>query len=396
MTSTVDAAERTLPAASAVSPSKTQAFPPGRLRIRSIEVIPLRAPLPRVFRGSKYQMTTRCTIITRVLTEEGIVGEIYNGDEDDTQAAILRIIRDELAPAVIGMDAFNTEGCWEAMFPATQDILRDRKLATSAIACVDSAIWDAAGKALGVPLYKIWGGYHQSLPLIAIGGYYHNSLRELGDEMAWYRDQGIAGCKVKVGGASPEEDAERVRAARDGGGPDFVLMADANQGYTRAEAIRFCRLVEGLNLRWFEEPCRWIDDRRAMRDVRLTTGVPICAGQSEISRAGARDLMAEGAIDVCNFDASWAGGPTEWRRVAAMATAYDMQMGHHEEPQIAAHLLGAISHGTYLECFHPDRDPLFWQLIVNRPGPKDGRYPIPQGSGFGVELDRDTIARYRA
>jgi len=196
-----------------------------------------------------------------------------------------------------------------------------------------------------------------------------------------------------VGGVTPEEDAARFKAARQGGGPEFVLMADANQGYSREQAVRFCHLVEGLGLRWFEEPCRWNDDRRAMRDVRLITGVPICAGQSEISRAGARDLMLEGAIDVCNFDASWAGGPTEWRRVAALASAFGVQMGHHEEPQISAHLLGAIPHGTYVECFHPDRDPLFWSLIANRPGPKDGLYPIPDGPGFGVELDRDVIAR---
>jgi D-arabinonate dehydratase len=281
------------------------------------------------------------------------------------------------------------------MFPATQDILRDRKLATAAIACVDSAIWDAVGKALGVPLSRLWGGYHADLPLIAIGGYYGNSLTDLAAEMAWYREQGLAGCKFKVGGAPPEEDAARFRAAREGGGPDFVLMADANQGYTLAEAVRFARLVEGLGLRWFEEPCRWNNDRRAMRDVRLMTGVPVCAGQSEVSRAGARDLMIEGAIDVCNFDASWAGGPTEWRRVAALATAFGVEMGHHEEPQIAAHLLGAIPHGTYLECFHPDRDPLFWELIANRPQACAGRYPLPSGPGFGVELDPAVIARYR-
>ena len=335
----------------------TDVHPAAPLRITAVETIPLRAPLPRTFRGSKYQMSTRCTIITRVLTDGGILGEAYNGDEDETQAAILRIIHDELAPAVTGLDVFNTEGCWQAMFPATQDILRDRKLATSAIACVDSAIWDAVGKALGVPLRKIWGGYRDDLPLVAIGGYYHNSLAELAAEMAWYREHGLAGCKFKVGGASPEEDAARFRAAREGGGPDFVLMADANQGYTLQEAVRFCRLVEGLGLRWFEEPCHWSNDRRAMRDVRLVTGVAVCAGQSEISRAGARDLMAEGAIDICNYDASWAGGPTEWRRVAALASAYSVEMAHHEEPQIAAQLLAAVPHGTYLECFHPDRDP---------------------------------------
>jgi len=133
------------------------------LRIREIQTIGLRVPLARVFRGSKYQMDSRCTIITRVLTEEGIVGEAYNGDEDSAMAAIRRIIHNELAPVLIGRDVFNVEGCWQAMLPATFDILRERKLATMALACVDSAIWDAVGKALGMPLVRLWGGYRDAL-----------------------------------------------------------------------------------------------------------------------------------------------------------------------------------------------------------------------------------------
>ena len=73
-----------------------------------------------------------------------------------------------------------------------------------------------------------------------------------------------------------------------------------------------------------------------MRDLRHGAGVRVCAGQSEFSAAGCRDLMEAGAIDVCNFDSSWSGGPTEWRRVAAMALSFDVMMGHHEEPQVAA------------------------------------------------------------
>jgi D-arabinonate dehydratase len=339
-------------------------------------------------------MTNRCTIITRVVTRQGVVGEVYNGDEDDTQSAVLGIIRDELAPALIGQEAWRVERCWERMLPATFDILRDRRLATSAMACVDSAIWDAVGKALGVPLYRLWGGYRDALPIIAIGGYYRATHAELAAEMERYRGLGVAGCKFKVGGAAPEEDAERCRVARRAAGPDFVLLADANQGYTTAEAIRFCRLTADLDLRWFEEPCRWYDDRRAMREVRLIAGIPVAAGQSEISAGAVRDLMVEGAIDVCNFDASWGGGPTEWRRAAAMAQVFGIQMAHHEEPQIAAHLLGAIPHGTYVECFHPDRDPIFWNIIANRPAITDGAYPVPSGPGFGLDLDDGFIARY--
>jgi len=83
---------------------------------------------------------------------------------------------------------------------------------------------------------------------------------------------------------------------------------------------------------------------------------------SEFSAAGCRDLMSAGAIDVCNFDSSWSGGPTEWRRVAAIAHSDGVAMAHHEEPQVASHLLAAIPHGTLVECFHPDRDPIWWNL----------------------------------
>jgi D-galactarolactone cycloisomerase len=371
--------------------------PLGVFTIREIQAVPLIAPLRRTFRGSNYEMSKRCTVITRILTSEGVIGESYNGDEEGhAQVRLVRTIRDVLAPLLIGRDATMVEACWEAVLPTTYDILGDRALAMKAIACVDSALWDLVGKSLGAPLYKVWGGFREELPIIAIGGYYGRSAAELGAEVESYREMGLAGCKFKVGGATPEEDGARFRTARLAAGDDFILMADANQGYTLEEAKRFCGLVADLSLRWFEEPCRWYNDRRAMRDLRLSTGVQTAAGQSELSRSGARDLMVDSAIDVCNFDASWAGGPTEWRRVAGMALAFGVDMGHHEEPQISAHLLAAIPHGTYVECFHPERDPLFWELIANRPAIKDGSYPIPQGPGFGLVLDEATIRRYAA
>jgi L-alanine-DL-glutamate epimerase-like enolase superfamily enzyme len=70
-------------------------------------------------------------------------------------------------------------------------------------------------------------------------------------------------------------------------------------------------------------------------------------------------------------------------------------MGHHEEPQISAHLLASIPHGTYVEVFHPDRDPLFWNLIANRSEIKDGMYPLPTGPGWGLELDESYIKKHR-
>ena len=70
-------------------------------------------------------------------------------------------------------------------------------------------------------------------------------------------------------------------------------------------------------------------------------------------------------------------------------------MGHHEEPHVAAHLLASQPHGTYAECFHPDRDPLWWNLIANRPEAVDGWIELSDRPGLGWELDADYIERYK-
>lgn len=369
----------------------------GPLTIRSIETIPIRVELPRVYKGSHYQMGWRCTIITRVVTEEGVVGEAYNADADAEQSEIVDIIQQELAPLVEGKDCLAYEACWEAMMPPTFDQLRDRALVVQAIGCVDSAIWDAIGKALGEPLYRLWGGYRSAIPMIGIGGYYGGQQGSIEEEVEFFGQQGMVGMKFKIGKASPEEDVVRLRSAVSAAGDGFVFMVDANQAYTREEAIRFANLASEITtLRWFEEPCRWYDDRLAMRDVRMIAGVPVAAGQSEISRSAMRDLMLSGSIDVSNFDASWGGGPTEWRKVAALAAAFGVDLGHHEEPHISSHLLASVPHGTYVEAFHPDRDPIYWQMIANRPDLKEGHLQLPDGPGFGWVLDEDFIHAHRA
>ena len=262
--------------------------------------------------------------------------------------------------------------CWEAMKPLTFDILRDRDLLMQAISAVDAALWDALGKALDLPLYVLWGGYTDRLPIIAIGGYYGQSDDALAQEVDEYREYQVCGMKFKVGGASPEEDLRRLKIAADVGGPGFKLMVDANQGYDLRDAVRFAKMAqaEGIQLEWFEEPVKWYNDQRWLRDARMMTSVPITAGQSAYSLSAARDLIVSGAIDICNFDASWGGGPSIWRKAAAIAYAFGVKMAHHEEAQISGHLLGGIPHGTYVECFHRGARP---GVLANQTGAADDR-----------------------
>jgi L-alanine-DL-glutamate epimerase-like enolase superfamily enzyme len=382
-----------------VGPSRATRIQPSGLDrnalvIERVETLALRASLGRRFVGSAYSMDNRCTIITRLTTSDGVVSDVYSGDTDVEQAIIVGIIHDELAPRLIGRSASDPEGAWLAMEPATNDILRDRGLALQAIACLDTAIWDVFGRAVGLPLHRLWGSVTDSLPISVIGGYYHLSIDEVGELLGAYVAAGFAGIKFKVGGKTPAEDAARVRAAREAAGPAFAIMVDANQGYDRAQAVEFGRLAADLDLRWFEEPCRWTNDRRWMRDVRYQTGIPVCAGQSETTLSGIRDLIVDGAIDVSNFDASWAGGPTVWRKAAAIAAAFGVELGHHEEPQVASHLLASVPAHTFVECFDRERDPFFWNLTDMSSRIADGRYHLPDRPGFGIEFDTDYVEHH--
>lgn len=364
------------------------------LTITRIETEAIRVPLARTYRGSHYKMTHRSTVITRIHTASGLVGEAYAGDEDASLLEIENIIQDEIAPLLIGQDGSAIEKLWEVARPATWDILRDRRLGLVACASIDVTLWDLLGKALDVPLWKLWGGYRSRVPVITIGGYYGSNL-SIKEEVEYLLKEEFAGMKLKIGGMSPADDAKRFKEAHKVGGDNFRISVDANQGYTPAQAIEFSKLVADDNLLWFEEPCIWQNDRKGMRDVRYGGSVAVCAGQSEFSAAGCRDLMETGAIDYCNFDSSWSGGPTEWRKVAAMASVYDVKMAHHEEAQVSAHLLASIPHGTYVEYFHPDRDPIWHNLLANRPQLKDGHIQLNNNPGLGWELDRDYIDKFR-
>ena len=367
------------------------------MRIQRVEAEALSIPLNRDFGGATYHVTRRCTVITRVYSRDGVVSEVYNGDNRDHSPEIARVIREVLAPLVVGEDPFAVERLWQRLFAKTI-AAGDRKLLLEAIACVDCAIWDLMGKALGKPVRDLLGGYCDGLPIISIGGYYveGKTYADIGREMEAYREAGMAGCKFKVGGLTPEEDAKRVQAARKAAGDDFVLAVDANRGWDVDNAIRFARLIEPLNIRWFEEPCHWYDDAAMMAQVRRATRIPITAGQSEITSQGVRRLVEAGAVDLVNYDVSEGGGVTDWRRAAALCGAAGVRMAHHEESQISIHLLTSIPHGTYVECFaDPERDPVWQTVWANRPKVKDGMFTLPKGAGFGIKLDKKLVRKYR-
>jgi D-arabinonate dehydratase len=317
-------------------------------------------------------------------------------------------MRQHLSPMLVGEDIRNVEHIWEMMFHSNIDLgnralhvidLINRAILMQAIAAIDIAIWDALGKLMKVPLYRLLGGYRDRVPVIAIGGYYHPSdfdYTALQKEIVDYQEMGLLGVKLKVGKADIAEDVRRVRAVRQAVGDDFVIACDANQAWTPEQAIEFCKSILPYHVRWIEEPVRWYDQLEGLRAVQEATTMPVVAGQGEITRFGCRDLVTFARVKILNVDATIAGGITEWRRIAGMASAFNVQMAHHEESQVALHLLASIPHGLYVEIFpNIRRDPLWYELPVERPVIQDGYMLLPERPGLGMTLNEDVINRYR-
>jgi len=145
-------------------------------------------------------------------------------------------------------------------------------------------------------------------------------------------------------------------------------------------------------------PTYFVRERGIPLAVATSTfgGLLVVAGQGEISSLGCRDLVLNGCVDILNVDATIAGGLTEWRRAATFAQMMNVQMGHHEEPQVAIHLLASVPNATYVEIFpNPERDPMWHELVADKPRIEDGYMHVPQKPGFGLTYNYDVIRRYR-
>jgi L-alanine-DL-glutamate epimerase-like enolase superfamily enzyme len=264
----------------------------------------------------------------------------------------------------------------------------------SAMGCVDIAVWDIVGKALGRPVCEVLGQFSDRIRVYAAGGYYEEGkgVRELVKEMEGYVAEGFRAVKMKIGGEAMTKDAERVRAVREAVGPDVDLMIDANNRWTAAEAIRFGRMVEKYNPFWFEEPVE-PSDFVGCAEVRRKLDIPIAAGENEHTRWGARELVTAAAVDVLQCDTVHAGGISEGRKIAALASAHHLTVSPHGSPHMAVHLLASVPNALVMETY-PAVESQFNPAMPLFPV-KDGYIETPKKPGLGIDPDPDIVKQYR-
>ncbi len=324
-------------------------------------------------------------------------------------AALVSCITEELRPMLLGEDARRITRVWERMYNGSRagyaltrgrtfPALGRRGLNIAAMSGVDMALWDLLGKSLQAPVVELWGGAcRDDMPLYASGGW--RGTEEIGAELQGYVDRGFSAVKMRVGVMDGDVDTSiaRVEAARSALGPDIGLMVDAHGTFSPPEAKRFAAGVERLGLRWFEEPVN-ADDRRGAAAVRSSTSIAIAAGESEFTRFDFRDLIEIEAVDVLQPDLAICGGPTEGRRIAALAEAHQLELAPHCWGSALSFSCGmslafASPAATVIE-YSLGANPLLHDLVEEQIEVRDGRVSMPTAPGLGVTLRDDFVIEY--
>ena len=385
--------------------------PPGRpVKVIGVDTYFLSAPLPQAVRTSTHRISAVSEVVVKLATDAGHVGigEAHGPFLFQQGPEGLRAVSDILRtiePLVVGQDPFDAERIWQDLFALTYTsvrgiptLARQQRQLVTAMSAIDIALWDLKGKAVGRPVHALLGGaLRRRVPAYVTGFYYRDGEKpdDLVREAAMYVEQGYRTVKVKVGGLSPEADAERVGRIRRAVGRDVAIMLDANQGWDLSTAVRAAQLCAPHDIFWLEDPMPWFDERRTLERLRAAVDIPIAAGETEISPFGLRTMLAEGLVDYLIIDSTWAGGLTTWRKAAVMAELYQIPLAAHHDPQIHVHAVAASPTGFILESFaDPTRDPLWFELFRERPPIVDGHMALPEAPGLGLELNDATLERY--
>ena len=366
----------------------------------------LEARLAQPFAYSRAWYDTRMAMIVEIETDTGLVGwgECY-GPARMTEAVVRN-----MAPWLIGADPLRTEAIWDDIYARLRDH-GQKGLVIQGLSGIDIALWDIKGKHFSAPVHQLMGGPLRSEVQAYATGLYRRQggdpLRYLPEEAAGYVAEGFRAVKLKVG-FGIAEDAAVTRAVREAIGPEIGLMVDANHAYDAVAAIRLGRLIEPLDIGWFEEPVP-PEDLAGHKAVKAALTIPVASGECEFTRFGFREVLVQRAMDIIQPDTCSAGGLSECKKIADMAAAFGVRYNPHcwgTGIGLAAALQLTAVLPTHTPASLAPAQPIFEfdrtehpirQAILKAPiEHAGGMVRIPTAPGLGIEIDRDALARFRA
>jgi D-galactarolactone cycloisomerase len=332
------------------------------------------------------------TTLVRITTDDGITGygEAHAPIAPEVTCAIITTL---LAPLLVGENPLAVDRLWEKMYASMRIRGHHTGFMSEAMAGIDIALWDIAGKVTGLPIHLLMGGdYHDRVRC------YQSHLPVLEtDEMAamakHHSEQGFCGIKIS-GGAGPEVDIRNVERIRDAVGEGVELMLDAAGVYDVPTAVRIGRALERNNVLFFEDPLP-PEDHDGYSALCAALDVAVAMGETEATRYQFARRLATRGVDVVLPDVCRAGGLTECRKIAVLADVHNVRLCPHNSVCSAVHhaaslhLCAAIPNFLIYE-FWSGHNPLL-DISATPLVPDRGYLPVPQGPGLGIQIDEDRL-----
>jgi L-alanine-DL-glutamate epimerase-like enolase superfamily enzyme len=361
-----------------------------------------------------------------VRTDEGLTGYSEFGCDGITRG--LQGLVQDLAERLIGRDP-------TAVDKHAMDLYRYTRQAAygatqMAIAGIELALWDLAGKALGVPVWRLFGGPHRERQRVywshcatyrvenweLFGVKPLQTMADLGAAAREVVGRGYTAFKTNIiwpgeparrisqGKLGPHDQlatreiidqaAAQIAVMREAVGPGVDICLDVNVNFKPVEAIRLGHALQPYNLFWLE-----IDnqDARALAGLRAAIRTPICGGEQLLTVRQYRPFFEAQALDVVMVDVQWQGFSAA-RRVADLAETYELNVAPHNynghlSTFQSLNLCAAVSNVKIMES-DPDAVPLRDELFTRLPEVKDGHMTVPTAPGWGTELNEAAARKH--
>src|SRR6266581_2465483 len=341
---------------------------------------------PKVRRTDAIQsFVSQETPIVRIFDRDGAIGTGYSYTIGTGGSSIIALLRDHLAPQLIGRDADAIEAIWRDLLFHTH-ATSVGAITSLSLAALDTALWDLRCRRANLPLSVLAGGAKDSCPLYTTdGGWLHLPPAALVDDALQAKAKGFGGAKIKIGRPHVAEDVERLRAVRESVGADWDIMTDANQGFTLSEAIRRARHLEALDIAWFEEPLP-ADDLAAHVELARRTSVPIAVGESLYSPSQFKDYLQVGGCSIVQVDVARIGGITPWLKVAHLAETFNVPVCPHFLMELHVGLCCAVPNSRWVEYI-----PQLGGITRNSIQISNGVAVAPATPGIGIDWDFEKI-----
>jgi galactonate dehydratase len=350
------------------------------MKITSIQTFLMHAGPP-----TKGGWSARNWLFVKIHTDEGLYGI---GESSGWPRVVETAIKD-LTPLMIGEDPFHIEYLWQKMMVSMMGHGMTGVVGSGAMTGIEMALWDIKGKALGVPVWNLFGGKMRDKVRIYAHAHTADRARKL-------VDQGYTA--LKTGGILNTLNSVDSIRTEVGLGVDLMVDVHGPPWLTTRDAIALGKKLEPYSLLFYEDPVP-PENLEAIARVADAVDIPIAAGERHANIYGVRELIEREIIDVVQPDTGRAGGLSQMKKIAGLAESHFISMAPHDgslgpvAEMAAVHLMATIPNFLILEHLADDV-PQRYEVMIGQPEIKEGHIIVPDTPGLGIDIVEEAIINY--